>query len=118
MKRRDRVIAAHKREEPDRCSMQISFTPEFTDCLRADLGVDGLQNSAGWGNSCYQAVIIRFPRHATHPCTMGTSKGKTRGRSIGGGHKPAQQSEVKDEARHGLKDGSFMFRRWRKTITH
>jgi len=84
MKHRDRVITALQREEPDRCPMQISFTPEFADRLRADmalnakalnltraghnphgggntydleraLGVDLLQTSVGWANSYYQA---------------------------------------------------------------
>ena len=84
MKHRDRVSAALSRQEPDRCPMQISFTPEFADRLRADmtlsakalnlsraghnphgggntydlertLGVDLLQTSVGWANSYYQA---------------------------------------------------------------
>lgn len=39
MKHRDRVLAALRREAPDRCPMQISFTPEFADRLRADMVV-------------------------------------------------------------------------------
>ena len=31
MKHRDRVIAALNHEEPDRCPMQISCTPEFAE---------------------------------------------------------------------------------------
>jgi uroporphyrinogen decarboxylase len=37
LKHRDRVLAALSHEAPDRCPMQISFTPEFADRLRADL---------------------------------------------------------------------------------
>src|SRR5512139_831454 len=83
MKHRDRVIAALNHEEPDRCPMQISFTPEFAERLRADLamnekvfnlsrsmhnphgggntyeleralGEDMLLTSVGWANSYYQ----------------------------------------------------------------
>jgi uroporphyrinogen decarboxylase len=84
MKHRERMIAALNHEEPDRCPMQISFTPEFADRLREDmvmsdkvlnlsrsghnphgggntyeleraLGEDMLQTSVGWANSYYQA---------------------------------------------------------------
>jgi uroporphyrinogen decarboxylase len=84
MKHRERIIAALNHEEPDRCPMQISFTPEFADRLREDmvmsdkvlnlsrsghnphgggntyeleraLGEDMLQTSVGWANSYYQA---------------------------------------------------------------
>jgi uroporphyrinogen decarboxylase len=83
MKHRDRVIAALKHEEPDRCPMQVSFTPEFAERLREDLamnekvfnlsrsvhnphgggntyeferalGEDMLLTSVGWANSYYQ----------------------------------------------------------------
>lgn len=37
MKHRERVWAALHHEVPDRCPMQISFTPEFAQRLRADL---------------------------------------------------------------------------------
>ena len=37
---RDRIIAALNHQEPDRCPMQISFTPEFADRLRADLAMN------------------------------------------------------------------------------
>lgn len=37
MKHRDRILAALAREVPDRCPMQISFTPEFAARLRDDL---------------------------------------------------------------------------------
>jgi len=84
MRPRDRVIAALNHEEPDRCPMQISFTPEFAERLRTDLamnekvfnlsrgghnphgggntyeleralGEDMLLTSVGWANSYYQA---------------------------------------------------------------
>jgi uroporphyrinogen decarboxylase len=84
MKHRDRVAAALEHQPPDRCPMQISFTPEFAERLRADmsmsekvfnlsrgahnphgggntyeleraLGEDMLLTSVGWANSYYQA---------------------------------------------------------------
>ena len=80
MKHRERVWAALNGRVPDRCPMQISFTPEFADRLRADLALKGatrlrhnphgggntyelemaldedmLQTSVGWANSYYAA---------------------------------------------------------------
>jgi uroporphyrinogen decarboxylase len=78
MKHRERVIAALSHQTPDRCPMQVSFTPEFADRLRAELkvtealvhnphgggntyqlerciGEDLLLASVGWANSYYQA---------------------------------------------------------------
>jgi uroporphyrinogen decarboxylase len=78
MKHRERVETALARQAPDRCPMQISFTPEFADRLRADLSLKGtkvhnphgggntyeleraldedlLLTSVGWANSYYQA---------------------------------------------------------------
>ncbi len=37
MKHRERVLMALSHEKPDRCPMQISFTPEFAERLRAEL---------------------------------------------------------------------------------
>ncbi len=77
MKHRQRVLMALNHEEPDRCPMQVSFTPEFAGRLRADLsaatgkahnphgggntyelerslGEDMLLTSVGWANSYYQ----------------------------------------------------------------
>jgi uroporphyrinogen decarboxylase len=53
MKHRERVLAALHHEKPDRCPMQISFTPEFADRLRADLQLQGKQvhNPHGGGNT-------------------------------------------------------------------
>ncbi len=77
MKHRERVLTALNHEEPDRCPMQISFTPEFAQRLTANmhmgdnklhnphgggntyeleraLGEDLLLTSVGWANSYYQ----------------------------------------------------------------
>lgn len=77
MKHRERVLAALSHEKPDRCPMQVSFTPEFAARLRQDmqiseqklhnphgggntyvieraLGEDMLLTSVGWANSYYQ----------------------------------------------------------------
>jgi uroporphyrinogen decarboxylase len=77
MKHRDRVQMALNHEQPDRCPMQVSFTPEFAARLKADmnlggptlhnphgggntyeleraLGEDMLLTSVGWANSYYQ----------------------------------------------------------------
>jgi uroporphyrinogen decarboxylase len=55
MKHRDRVQIALDREAPDRCPMQISFTPEFADRLRAEMGIEpqegGEHNPHGGGNT-------------------------------------------------------------------
>ena len=53
MKHRDRVLTALNHEEPDRCPMQISFTPEFAARLEADLRLkgQGLHNPHGGGNT-------------------------------------------------------------------
>lgn len=53
MTHRERVIAALNHEEPDRCPMQASFTPEFAERLRAGLSteLDELQNPPGSGNT-------------------------------------------------------------------
>ena len=75
---RDRVLTALSREQPDRCPMQVSFTPEFARRLRSELELDGrvehnphgggntyhleraieedmLLTSVGWANSYYQS---------------------------------------------------------------
>lgn len=74
---RERVLAALNHETPDRCPLQISFTPEFAERLRGDhqvrgqqlhnphgggntydieriIGEDMLLVSVGWANSYYQ----------------------------------------------------------------
>lgn len=61
MKHRDRVLMALNHEQPDRCPMQISFTPEFAQRLRVDLArrergfdaaaVHAVHNPHGGGNT-------------------------------------------------------------------
>ena len=53
MKHRDRVLTTLNHKEPDRCPMQISFTPEFAARLEADLKLkgQGLHNPHGGGNT-------------------------------------------------------------------
>ena len=53
MKHRDRVLMALSHEKPDRCPMQISFTPEFASRLKNDLGLTDadLHNPHGGGNT-------------------------------------------------------------------
>ena len=53
MKHRDRVLIALNHETSDRCPMQVSFTPEFADRLRADMQMKGktVHNPHGGGNS-------------------------------------------------------------------
>ena len=53
MNHRERVLAALNHEEPDRCPMQISFTPEFAARLEDDLKLkgQGLHNPHGSGNT-------------------------------------------------------------------
>ena len=80
MKHRDRVRASLNHEEPDRCPMQISFTPEFAQRLSNDIGTSGeaahnphgggntyeleraldqdlILTSVGWANSYYQSLV-------------------------------------------------------------
>jgi uroporphyrinogen decarboxylase len=40
MKHRERVAMALRHETPDRCPMQVTFTPEFADRLKADLALN------------------------------------------------------------------------------
>jgi uroporphyrinogen decarboxylase len=53
MKPRERVECALNHEMPDRCPMQISFTPEFANRLRADMAIHGtrVHNPHGGGNT-------------------------------------------------------------------
>ena len=53
MKPRERVETALNREKPDRCPMQISFTPEFADRLNEDMQTMGrrIHNPHGGGNT-------------------------------------------------------------------
>ena len=53
VKPRERVLMALSHEQPDRCPMQISFTPEFAVRLRAAMGLHGRDshNPHGGGNT-------------------------------------------------------------------
>lgn len=53
MKPRERVQMALNHEEPDRCPMQISFTPEFAARVRQDMEIQGraVHNPHGGGNT-------------------------------------------------------------------
>jgi uroporphyrinogen decarboxylase len=53
MKHRDRVLTALNHEQPDRCPMQVGFTPEFAQRLRKELGLEGRKehNPHGGGNT-------------------------------------------------------------------
>ena len=53
MKHRDRVLTALNHEKPDRCPMQVGFTPEFACRLRKNLGLEGQKehNPHGGGNT-------------------------------------------------------------------
>ncbi len=53
MKPRERVEMALNHEEPDRCPLQVSFTPEFASQLKRELGLtdDDLHNPHGGGNT-------------------------------------------------------------------
>ncbi len=53
MRHRERVLTALHHESPDRCPMQISFTPEFAERLKADLRLRGrgIHNPHGGGNT-------------------------------------------------------------------
>lgn len=53
MKHRERVRMALNHETPDRCPMQVSFTPEFATRLRRDMQIQGdtIHNPHGGGNT-------------------------------------------------------------------
>lgn len=53
MTHRERVMTALNHERPDRCPMQVSFTPEFAERVRSDMGIDAgaLHNPHGGGNT-------------------------------------------------------------------
>ena len=53
MRHRDRVEMALNHELPDRCPMQVSFTPEFAVRLREAMGIDAgeMHNPHGGGNT-------------------------------------------------------------------
>ena len=53
MKHRERVLVALNHEDPDRCPMQVSFTPEFAARIKHALALDdaALHNPHGGGNT-------------------------------------------------------------------
>jgi uroporphyrinogen decarboxylase len=53
MKPRQRVEMALNHQTPDRCPMQVSFTPEFASRLQSEmqLGGEKLHNPHGGGNT-------------------------------------------------------------------
>lgn len=53
MNHRERVLTALNHQEPDRCPMQVSFTPEFASRLKDDLGLsdEDFHNPHGGGNT-------------------------------------------------------------------
>ena len=53
MNHRERVLTALQHETPDRCPLQVSFTPEFAERLQANLQVQGqrVHNPHGGGNT-------------------------------------------------------------------
>ncbi len=53
MNHRERVLTALNHKAPDRCPMQVSFTPEFAARLEADMKLkgQGLHNPHGGGNT-------------------------------------------------------------------
>ncbi|HEY9151540.1 MAG TPA: uroporphyrinogen decarboxylase family protein [Anaerolineales bacterium] len=53
MNHRERVLTVLNHQEPDRCPMQVSFTPEFAARLEADMKLkgQGLHNPHGGGNT-------------------------------------------------------------------
>ena len=54
MQHRDRVLTALDHETPDRCPMQISFTPEFAARLRQELQIPaGAEHNPHGGGNTY-----------------------------------------------------------------
>ncbi len=55
MNHRERVLTALHHEVPDRCPMQISFTPEFATRLREQMQVSGdVQHNPHGGGNAYE----------------------------------------------------------------
>jgi uroporphyrinogen decarboxylase len=54
MKHRERVLMALDHQQPDRCPMQISFTPEFALRLRQHLGLAAAGHNPHGGGNTYQ----------------------------------------------------------------
>jgi len=58
MKHRERVEMALNHQKPDRCPMQMSFTPEFASRLHKDIGIENknIHNPHG-SNNIYDLKI-------------------------------------------------------------
>ncbi len=63
MNHRDRVLTALSGEKPDRCPMQISFTPEFADRLRENMKIGGDGHNPHGGGNTYilERALERSP---------------------------------------------------------
>ena len=72
MKPRDQVLMALDHKEPDRCPMQISFTPEFANCLRAEMKLKGEKSTIRTQAAKYLRTGTRPGRgFAAHLCGLG-----------------------------------------------
>jgi uroporphyrinogen decarboxylase len=116
---RERVRTALNHEEPDRCPFQVSFTPEFANRLRKELGLEGrdhnphgggntysleratdqdmLLTSVGWANSYYQQAgpYVDEWQVGFEPVEYETPYGKGHYTEIRG-HPLAEDSAIKD----------------------
>jgi uroporphyrinogen decarboxylase len=54
MKHRERVIQALNHEQPDRCPMYVSFTPEFAALLKTDLDLQGDSLRSPFSGAAYE----------------------------------------------------------------
>ena len=111
MKHRDRVLTALAREKPDRCPMQVSFTPEFAVRLREDLTLAGraphnphgggntyeleraldedlLLTSVGWANSYYREPNA-YTDEWGHRLAVGRVPDQVRRRALHGNRLPS-----------------------------
>ena len=106
VRHRERVLTALQHEIPDRCPMQISFTPEFADRLRADLRPTGLRSPAAVRPARrrqHQRTGTRHRRgHAAHVGRLGRTRyyqGEGRVHRRVGRDMPG--SAVRNPLRHG-----------------
>jgi len=79
MTHRDRVAMALAHEMPDRCPMQISFTPEFADRLREEMAVKGIKahNPHGGGNTYILEQVLDEDMLLTSVCWANAYYGAT-----------------------------------------
>jgi hypothetical protein len=82
MKHRDRVLTALAHETPDRCPMQIGFTPEFARRLRQDPGLAGqVSNNPRSGGNTFQ--LERALGQDLLPTRVGWASGYNREPDVG-----------------------------------